>query len=45
VPNPNFNAKAQQQAMQQQMGAMFGYRVMEIMKKSANIKDNRIRFF
>jgi peptidyl-prolyl cis-trans isomerase D len=45
VPNPNFNAKAQQQAMQQQMGAMFGYRVMEIMKKSANIKDNRIKFF
>ena len=45
VPNPNFDAKAQQQAMQQQMGAMFGYRVMEIMKKSADIKDNRIRFF
>jgi len=45
APNPNFDAKAQQQAMQQQMGAMFGYRVMEIMKKSANIKDNRIKFF
>jgi peptidyl-prolyl cis-trans isomerase D len=45
VPNPNFDAKAQQQAMQQQMGAMFGYRVMEIMKKSADIKDNRIKFF
>ncbi|MFL5745531.1 MAG: peptidylprolyl isomerase [Niastella sp.] len=45
APNPNFDAKAQQQAMQQQMGAMFGYRVMEIMKKSADIKDNRIRFF
>ncbi|OQP50454.1 hypothetical protein A4H97_01020 [Niastella yeongjuensis] len=45
VPNPNFDAKAQQQAIQQQMGAMFGYRVMEIMKKSADIKDNRIKFF
>jgi peptidyl-prolyl cis-trans isomerase D len=45
VPNPNFDAKAQQQSMQQQMGAMFGYRVMEIMKKSADIKDNRIKFF
>ncbi len=45
APNPNFDTKAQQQAMQQQMGAMFGYRVMEIMKKSADIKDNRIRFF
>jgi peptidyl-prolyl cis-trans isomerase D len=45
VANPNFDAKAQQQAMQQQMGAMFGYRVMDIMKKSADIKDNRIKFF
>jgi peptidyl-prolyl cis-trans isomerase D len=45
APNPNFDAKMQQQAIQQQMGAMFGYRVMEIMKKSADIKDNRIKFF
>jgi peptidyl-prolyl cis-trans isomerase D len=45
VPNPNFDAKAQQQAMQQQMGAMIGYRAMEIMKKAADIKDNRIKFF
>lgn len=45
VPNPNFDARTQQQAMQQQMGAMFGYRVMDIMKKSADIKDNRIKFF
>jgi peptidyl-prolyl cis-trans isomerase D len=45
VPNPNFDAKAQQQTMQQQMGAMIGYRAMEIMKKAANIKDNRIKFF
>jgi len=35
----------QQQAIQQQMGAMIGYRTMEIMKKSATIKDNRIKFF
>ncbi|WP_205508042.1 peptidylprolyl isomerase [Longitalea arenae] len=45
VPNPNFDAKAQQAAMQQQMGTMIGYRAIEIMKKSANIKDNRIKFF
>jgi peptidyl-prolyl cis-trans isomerase D len=45
VPNPNFDAKAQQAAMQQQMGTMIGYRAVEIMKKSANIKDNRIKFF
>jgi peptidyl-prolyl cis-trans isomerase D len=45
APNPNFDAKAQQQAMQQQMGAMMGYRAIEILKKSATIKDNRIRFF
>ena len=45
VPNPNFDAKAQQAAIQQQMGAMIGYRAMEIMKKSANIKDNRVKFF
>ncbi|WP_207511258.1 peptidylprolyl isomerase [Longitalea luteola] len=45
VPNPNFDAKAQQAAMQQQMGTMIGYRAIEIMKKSADIKDNRIKFF
>jgi peptidyl-prolyl cis-trans isomerase D len=45
VPNPNFDAKMQQQAIQQQMGAMIGYRTMEFMKKSADIKDNRIKFF
>jgi peptidyl-prolyl cis-trans isomerase D len=45
VPNPNFDAKQQQQGMQQQMGAMIGYRTMEVMKKSATIKDNRIKFF
>jgi peptidyl-prolyl cis-trans isomerase D len=45
VPNPNFDAKAQQAAMQQQMGAMTGYRAIEILKKAATIKDNRIKFF
>jgi peptidyl-prolyl cis-trans isomerase D len=45
VPNPNFDAKMQQQAIQQQMGAMIGYRTMEFMKRSADIKDNRIKFF
>jgi peptidyl-prolyl cis-trans isomerase D len=45
MPNPNFDAKAQQQAMQQQMGPMFGYRAIEVMKKAADVKDNRIKFF
>lgn len=45
VPNPNFDVKAQQAAMRQQMGTMIGYRAVEILKKSANIKDNRIKFF
>ncbi|OQP67307.1 hypothetical protein A3860_02850 [Niastella vici] len=45
TPNPNFDAKAQQQQMQQQMGAMIGYRSIEILKKTADIKDNRIKFF
>lgn len=45
VPNPNFDAKQQQAAIQQQMGSMIGYRTMDIMKKSAEIKDNRIKFF
>jgi peptidyl-prolyl cis-trans isomerase D len=45
VPNPNFDAKMQQQAIQQQMGAMIGYRTMEFIKRSADIKDNRIKFF
>jgi peptidyl-prolyl cis-trans isomerase D len=45
APNPNFDVKAQQQAMQQQMGSMIGYRSVEIMKKAATIKDNRIKFY
>jgi peptidyl-prolyl cis-trans isomerase D len=45
VPNPNFDVKAQQSAIQQQMGSMIGYRAVEIMKKAADIKDNRIKFF
>ena len=45
VPNPNFDAKQQQQALQQQQGAMVGYRTFEIMKKAANIKDYRVKFF
>jgi peptidyl-prolyl cis-trans isomerase D len=45
VPNPNFDVKAQQAAIQQQMGGMIGYRAVEIMKKAATIKDNRIKFF
>jgi peptidyl-prolyl cis-trans isomerase D len=45
MPNPNFDTKMQQQAIQQQMGAMTGYRTMEVMKKAADIKDERIKFF
>jgi peptidyl-prolyl cis-trans isomerase D len=45
VANPNFDAKAQQANLQQQMGAMTGYRAVEILKKAATIKDNRIKFF
>jgi peptidyl-prolyl cis-trans isomerase D len=45
VPNPNFDAKAQQANIQQQMGAMTGYRAIETLKKAATIKDNRIKFF
>jgi peptidyl-prolyl cis-trans isomerase D len=45
VPNPNFDAKQQQMAAQQQLGAMTGYRAIEFLKKSADIKDYRIKFF
>jgi peptidyl-prolyl cis-trans isomerase D len=45
VPNPSFDARAQQAALQQQLGGMIGYRAIEILKKAATIKDNRIRFF
>jgi peptidyl-prolyl cis-trans isomerase D len=45
MPNPSFDAKAQQANIQQQMGAMTGYRAVEILKKAATIKDNRIKFF
>lgn len=45
APNPNFDVKAQQANLQQQMGAMTGYRAIETLKKAATIKDNRIKFF
>jgi peptidyl-prolyl cis-trans isomerase D len=45
VPNPNFDAKQMQNTMQQQLAGMAGYRTIEIMKKSANIKDYRVKFF
>jgi peptidyl-prolyl cis-trans isomerase D len=43
--NPNFDARAQQAALQQQLGGMIGYRTIDILKKAASIKDNRIKFF
>jgi peptidyl-prolyl cis-trans isomerase D len=45
VPNPSFDAKQQQATMQQQLSGMAGYRTVEIMKKAADIKDNRVQFF
>jgi peptidyl-prolyl cis-trans isomerase D len=45
VANPNFDAKQQQTTMQQQLGGMAGYRTVEIMKKSASVKDYRVKFF
>jgi peptidyl-prolyl cis-trans isomerase D len=45
LPNPGFDVKQQQAAMQQQLSGMAGYRTLEIMKKAADIKDNRVKFF
>ncbi|OQP61664.1 peptidylprolyl isomerase [Niastella populi] len=45
VPNPSFDVKTQQENIQRQMGAMTGYRTIEVLKKAATIKDNRIKFF
>jgi peptidyl-prolyl cis-trans isomerase D len=44
VPNPNFDAAAQRQALQQQQqGAAYG--VLQALKKAANIKDYRDKFY
>ncbi|WP_127132646.1 peptidylprolyl isomerase [Pseudoflavitalea rhizosphaerae] len=43
-PNPNFDVK-QMQTMMNQQQRMVGMRVIEAMKKSADIKDYRINFF
>ncbi len=43
-PNPNFDVKQMQMMMNQQQ-RMVGMRVIEAMKKSADIKDYRIKFF
>lgn len=46
VPNPNFDVKQMQQAMrQQQQQQMVGYRVIDAIKKTADITDNRVKFF
>lgn len=45
MPNPNFDPKQAQMAAEQQMGAMVNYRTIEILKKAADIKDYRIKFF
>ncbi|NML19979.1 hypothetical protein HHL16_03790 [Pseudoflavitalea sp. G-6-1-2] len=43
-PNPNFDVKQVQQMMNQQQ-RMAGMRVLDALKKSADIKDYRIKFF
>lgn len=43
-PNPNFDVKQMQQMMNQQQ-RMIGMRVLDAMKKAADIKDYRINFF
>jgi peptidyl-prolyl cis-trans isomerase D len=44
VPNPNFDAAAQKQAMQQQQEGM-AFRALEALKKAANVKDYREKFY
>jgi peptidyl-prolyl cis-trans isomerase D len=44
-PNPNFDVKQQQAAMQRSQGGMIGYGAIESLKKSASIKDYRDRFY
>ncbi|MFT3826101.1 MAG: peptidylprolyl isomerase [Chitinophagaceae bacterium] len=45
VPSGAFDAKQQQLAQQQQQQSMIGYRTMEVIKKAADIKDNRVKFY
>jgi peptidyl-prolyl cis-trans isomerase D len=45
LSNAGFDVKQQQAAMQQQLSGMAGYRTIEIMKKAADIEDNRVKFF
>lgn len=44
APNPNFDAKQMQEGARQQQ-KMSGFRVIEALKKSADIIDNRVKFF
>jgi peptidyl-prolyl cis-trans isomerase D len=44
MPNPGLDVKQQQQAMAQQ-ARMSGYLIIETLKKSANITDNRYKFY
>jgi peptidyl-prolyl cis-trans isomerase D len=45
VANPDFDVKMQQTMMQKQQAGQLGYSTLEIIKKDANIKDNRAKFF
>lgn len=43
-PNPNFDVKQMQKSMNQSQ-KMAGYRIIEAIKKTADITDNRVKFF
>lgn len=45
VPSVAFDAKQQQTIQQQQQQSMIGYRIMDIIKKAADIQDNRVKFY
>lgn len=45
LPNPSIDVKLQQQAMQQQQKQMATFRVIDALKKSASIIDNRADFY
>jgi peptidyl-prolyl cis-trans isomerase D len=45
VANPNFDAKQQQIEQQQRQRQMMGDRPVEVLKKAADIKDYRSKFY
>lgn len=45
IANPNFDVKQQQQSLMQQQRSMSQYRIVDILRKTADITDNRVTFF